>query len=287
MAGVPSYAHFRASGLQKVSAIGAIRPSSQTRRFSEDRDFVFDESVHKFSTRSSLNLDVASVGTSQRHGLSLVLRRSTESKFSATRTAANRHQNHADVVTCRASSHVDKYGQCKCIEDAVISIMKDTIQHCLHKENDMMRGKVLDQMGKGLAALCRVSVGVAAESSIAPIPIKSMVPELSTIRDEDLEQIRRMLHLTSLPFSSTEDEDFKRLMKMLQKTGDGKDGSKRTLTESELSQITERLGSDMVQCVGPVVMCFSELPLWAKHRAMLLPAEVAGKVALSLLTGPK
>jgi hypothetical protein len=72
-------------------------------------------------------------------------------------------------------------------------------------------------MGKGLAALCRVSVGVAAESSNAPVPITSMVPELlSTIRDEDLEQVQRLLHLTSLPFQSTEDEDFKRLMKMLQ-----------------------------------------------------------------------
>lgn len=76
-----------------------------------------------------------------------------------------------------------------------------------------MRGKVLDQMGRGLAALCRVSVGVAAESS-SPVPIP-IIPELSTIREEDLEQLRRLLHLTSLPFNSTEDEDFKRLIKML------------------------------------------------------------------------
>lgn len=71
---------------------------------------------------------------------------------------------------------------------------------------------MLDQVGRGLAALCRVSVGVAAESPAAPIPI---IPELSTIREEDLEQVRRLLHLTSLPFNSTEDEDFKRLIKML------------------------------------------------------------------------
>lgn len=79
-----------------------------------------------------------------------------------------------------------------------------------------MRGKVVDQMGKGLAALYRVSVGVAAESSGAPIRIASLVPQLSTIKDEDLEQVRRLLQLTSLPFNSTDDEDFKRLTSMLQ-----------------------------------------------------------------------
>lgn len=266
-----------------MSAISAIRLSSQR----QNLDISVDASGNEFCTRASLSFYVSEVGTSQRHGLPSVSRRSAKSTF-ATRQAANKHQNYATVVNCRAgaASQVDKYGHCKCIEDAFTSIMKDTIQHCLNNENDVMRDKVLDQMGRGLAALCRVSVVVAAESSTAPIPIAFMVPQLSTIRDEDLEQVRRLLHLTSLPFHSTEDEDFKRLTKMLQKTGDGQDGSKRTLNEYELSQICERLGSDMVQCLGPMVMCFPGLPLWAKHRALLLPAEVAGKVAFSLLTGP-
>ena len=95
-------------------------------------------------------------------------------------------------------------------------MFSDGLVLVVYLQNDVTRSKVLDQMGKGLAALCRVSVGVAAESSNAPIPIASMVPELSTIRDEDLEQVKRLLHLTSLPFQSTEDEDFKLLMKMLQ-----------------------------------------------------------------------
>ena len=38
------------------------------------------------------------------------------------------------AVICRAASHVDKYGQCKCVEDALSSIMTDAIQHCLGKE---------------------------------------------------------------------------------------------------------------------------------------------------------
>jgi len=79
----------------------------------------------------------------------------------------------------------------------------------------MMRDKVLDQMAQGLAALCRVSVGVAAESNVAPIPIP--VPnQFSSIKDEDLEHVRRMLQLTSLPFNNTYDEDLQTLMKMLQ-----------------------------------------------------------------------
>lgn len=80
---------------------------------------------------------------------------------------------------------------------------------------DVMRDKVLDQMGQGLAALCRVSVGHLAAESPIPIPVPD---QLSSIKDEDLVQVRRMLHLTSLPFNTTEDEDLKRLMKILQVT---------------------------------------------------------------------
>lgn len=36
------------------------------------------------------------------------------------------------AIICRAAQ--DKYGQCKCSEDAVMAIMKDAIQHCLNKE---------------------------------------------------------------------------------------------------------------------------------------------------------
>lgn len=190
-------------------------------------------------------------------------------------------RRHRNAIICRAAQ--DKYGQCKCSEDAVMAIMKDAIQHCLNKECDTTRHKVLDQMGQGLAALFRVSVGVAAESNEAPIPIP--VPALlSSIQDEDLERVRRMLQLTSLPFNNAYDEDLQTLMKLLQ-TGNGEE-MRRTLSGSELAQICERLGSDLVQCLGPLVMCFPELPLWAKHRALLLPAEVAGKMAFSLLTGP-
>lgn len=78
-----------------------------------------------------------------------------------------------------------------------------------------MRDKVLNQMGQGLAALCRVSVGVAAESNVAPIPIP--VPDqFATINSGDLEQVRRMLQLTSLPFNNTHDEDLNQLMNILQ-----------------------------------------------------------------------
>ena len=47
----------------------------------------------------------------------------------------------------------------------------------------------------------------------------------------------------------------------MQKTGNGQNGSERTLSESELSQICERLGSDLVQCIGPLVMCFPQVTI--------------------------
>jgi hypothetical protein len=75
-----------------------------------------------------------------------------------------------------------------------------------------MRERVFDQMGSGLAALVRVSMGVAAESSPAPIPNKR---DIADITMEDLEQVRRMLQLTSLPFHNTYDEDLQRLTNIL------------------------------------------------------------------------
>jgi hypothetical protein len=47
----------------------------------------------------------------------------------------------------------------------------------------------------------------------------------------------------------------------VQKIGNGQNGSERTLSESELSQICERLGSDLVQCIGPIVMCFPQVTI--------------------------
>lgn len=76
-----------------------------------------------------------------------------------------------------------------------------------------MRQKVINQMGKGLAALIRVSTAVAAESTA---PIQMAIPEFSTIAEDDLEQVQRMLKLTSLPFQSTYDHDLNHLMEILQ-----------------------------------------------------------------------
>ncbi|XP_024360678.2 uncharacterized protein [Physcomitrium patens] len=181
------------------------------------------------------------------------------------------------TICCRASQ--DDYGNCSSVEEAVTAIMKDTLQHCLGEENDTMREKVLNQMGKGLAALVRISAAVAAASP-APPPIS--IPAMSTIAEDDLEQVRRMLKLTSLPFHSSFDHELTELMLILQ-TGYGHD---RNLTANELSQICKRLGSDMVQCLGPLFMCFHELPLWAKCNAFMLPADMAGRVAFNLLAGP-
>lgn len=189
----------------------------------------------------------------------------------------NRIEKPRYAVGCRAAR--DDYGNCKCIEDAVTLIVTDALQHCLGTENDAMRQKVINQMGKGLAALIRVSTAVAAESTA---PIQMAIPEFSTIAEDDLEQVQRMLKLTSLPFQSTYDHDLNHLMEILQTS----DRQGRKLRASDLSQICERLASDMVQCLGPLAMCFSQLPLWAKHRALLLPAQMASSVAFNLLAGP-
>jgi len=74
-----------------------------------------------------------------------------------------------------------------------------------------MREKVVNQVGSGLAALVRVYMGVAADSSTAPIPNKFAI-----IEDGDLEQVRRLLQLTSLPFHNTYEEELQDLMNMLQ-----------------------------------------------------------------------
>lgn len=79
-----------------------------------------------------------------------------------------------------------------------------------------MREKVFDQMGNGLAALFRLWTGVAADSIPAPIPNKR---DLADITEADLEQVQRMLELTSLPFATfhnTHDDDLKRLTNILQ-----------------------------------------------------------------------
>ena len=76
---------------------------------------------------------------------------------------------------------------------------------------DGMREKVVDQMGSGFAALLRVYMSVAADSS--PTPNKLID---TAIENGDLEQVRRLLQLTSLPFHNTYEDDLKELLNLLQ-----------------------------------------------------------------------
>ena len=71
---------------------------------------------------------------------------------------------------------------------------------------------MFDQLGSGFAALFRVWMSVAEDSSPAPIRRKR---DPADITEADLEQVRRLLQLTSLPFHNTYDEDLKRLTNML------------------------------------------------------------------------
>ena len=89
MAALSSVAHFRVIEAQQISA---IRMPSQRKNL-DIRDDAFGR---EFSTRARISLYVSEVGSSQKHGLPLVSRRSTKSTF-ATRKAANKHQNHVSL----------------------------------------------------------------------------------------------------------------------------------------------------------------------------------------------
>ncbi|KAG0563265.1 hypothetical protein M758_8G016600 [Ceratodon purpureus] len=253
-------------------------PASETKRtrLSLSSDLYSSSSRIRFCSRGRISSSgfVDSPSLEPQH-LRLVSRRSSTSVV----TKAMAHQQ---GMVSRAAELVNDYSHCKnnSIEGVMMGIMADVIQHCFKDECEGMREKVFDQMGSGLASLFRVSMSVAADSALAPIPKKR---DLADITVEDLEQVRRMLQLTSLPFhNGTNDEDFQRLTDML-RPGEGQE---RRLTGSELSQICERLGSDVAQCLVPLAMCFPELPLYAKQRALLMPAEVVGKMALSLIGSP-
>ncbi len=79
----------------------------------------------------------------------------------------------------------------------------------MYDQCDGMREKVVDQMGSGFAALLRVYMSVAADSS--PTPNK-----FASIENGDLEQVRRLMQLTLLPFHNAYEEDLKELVNMLQ-----------------------------------------------------------------------
>lgn len=79
-----------------------------------------------------------------------------------------------------------------------------------------MRAKVVDQMGSGLAALYRMSVSVRAADNSTVVPIIPNKNKFAAIEDGDLEQVRRLLQLTSLPFHNSYEDDLQELMNMLQ-----------------------------------------------------------------------
>ncbi|KAG6549001.1 hypothetical protein Mapa_009443 [Marchantia paleacea] len=153
-------------------------------------------------------------------------------------------------------------------------LVKKVLKFTLGDQGLFVREIVLDELAKGVDAMNRALFDRAAQVLSSQLPINLPVPSQFT-EEEDLEHLNNLRRLSFLlSGSSTSSLSPPEVYKL----SDGRmQEAERVPAAEELSLLLDSLNSSLKYV--PLLTLIPELPLTAQREALLLPAELAGRLA--------
>ncbi|CAK9233114.1 unnamed protein product [Sphagnum troendelagicum] len=174
-------------------------------------------------------------------------------------------------------------------EEDARNLVKRILTFALTEQGDFVRDLLLDELAKGLDALNRAAFDMAAKElrSRAPFALPALAP---LTEGEDVKHLHNLQQLTSLlsgsstnftntavmQVSSTSKSDMVVRTEVLNLTD-----TEGSLTWDEVSVLLQRMSS-LFQYT-PMLSVVPELPFSAQQQAVLLPAELATRLASRFL----
>ncbi|KAJ7551047.1 hypothetical protein O6H91_07G131600 [Diphasiastrum complanatum] len=163
-------------------------------------------------------------------------------------------------------------------EDEKSAYVKRILNFALSDQGEFLRSMLLDELAKELDAFNRAIFDRVAEAagSNMPFPLPLPGPLLEGEDYQHLDNLRRLSSIISEASSSS---------KPIQKADKVRDNAGEKEADSNLYSMWEDVSSVATSILTSfrLVLVISELPLPAQQQALLIPAELAGKLASRVL----